>query len=154
MPTISNQQHRRLAIAELLENHVIRRQSEIVRLLRAQGLDATQSSVSRDLRDLGVAKLRAGYRLSDSRGGINKQALHAVAEFIRDIRSAGPNLLVIVTAIGAAQRVCVTLDRANWPEAVGTISGDDTIFVATAGAGSQRRLSARLREALNKAAAR
>ena len=64
----------------------------------------------------------------------------------------GPNLLVITTAIGAAQRVCVTLDRANWPEVVGTISGDDTIFVATAGAGAQRRLNARLQTSLRKAA--
>ena len=59
---------------------------------------------------------------------------------------------MITTAVGAAQRICVTLDRANWPEVVGTISGDDTIFVATAGAGPQRRLSARLRETLKKAA--
>ncbi len=150
MPTVTNQQRRRRAIAELLESHVIRRQSELVRLLRAQGLDATQSCVSRDLRDLGAAKLRAGYRLSDPRGGINQQALRPVAEFIRDIRSAGPNLLVINTAIGAAQRVALTLDRANWPEVVGTLSGDDTIFVASSGAGSQRRLGARLHEALEK----
>ena len=63
-----------------------------------------------------------------------------------------PNLLVIATAVGAAQRVCVTLDRAGWPEVVGTISGDDTIFVATTGAGAQRRLVARLQESLRKAA--
>ncbi len=152
MPAVSNQQRRRRAIAELLQNHVIRRQSELVRLLRDKGLDATQSSVSRDLRDLGVAKLTAGYSLPEPIKRNNVDALRLVAEFIRKVRPAGPNLLVITTAIGAAQRVCVTLDRANWPEVVGTISGDDTIFVATAGAGAQRRLNARLQTSLRKAA--
>ena len=152
MPAVSNQQRRRRAIAELLQNHVIRRQSELVRLLRDKGLDATQSSVSRDLRDLGVAKLTAGYSLPEPIKRNNADALRLVAEFIRNVRPAGPNLLVVITAIGAAQRVCVTLDRANWPEVVGTISGDDTIFVATAGAGAQRRLNARLQTSLRKVA--
>ena len=152
MPTLSNQQRRRRAIAELLRSHEIRRQSELVRLLRAEGLDATQSSISRDLRDLGVAKLTTGYSLPEPGRGNNVEALRPVAEFVRDIRAAGPNLLVITTAIGAAQRVCVTLDRASWPEVVGTISGDDTIFVATTGARAQRRLVARLQESLRQVA--
>ncbi len=152
MPTPANQQRRRRAIAELLQSHVIRRQSELVRLLRARGLEATQSSISRDLRDLGVAKRTAGYSLPEPDRGSNGDALRPMAEFVRDIRVAGPNLLVISTAIGAAQRVCVTLDRARWPEVVGTISGDDTIFVATPGAGAQRRLVARLQETLRRVA--
>lgn len=152
MPAVSNQRRRRRAIAELLRNHVIRRQSELVPLLRAKGLEATQSSISRDLRELGVAKLTAGYSLPEPGRGTNADALRLVAEFIRNIRPAGPNLLVITTAVGAAQRVCVTLDRADWPEVVGTISGDDTIFVATAGAAAQRRLNARLQGSLRKAA--
>lgn len=152
MPTPANQQRRRRAIAELLQSHVIRRQSELVRLLRARGLEATQSSISRDLRDLGVAKRTAGYSLPEADRGSNGDALRPVAEFVRDIRAAGPNLLVVTTAIGAAQRVCVTLDRARWPEVVGTISGDDTIFVATPGAGAQRRLVARLQETLRRVA--
>ena len=153
MPTTANQDRRRHAIAQLLKSHVVRRQSELVRLLRAEGLEATQSSISRDLRHLGAVKLTDGYRLPEPRRGNNEDALRPVAGFVRAVRSAGPNLLVIRTAIGAAQRVCVTLDRANWPEVVGTISGDDTIFVATAGAAPQRRMSARLREALKKVAA-
>ncbi len=152
MPAPGNQQRRRRAIAELLRSHAIRRQSELVRLLRARGLEATQSSISRDLRDLGVAKRTAGYSLPEPDRGSNGDALRPVAEFVRDIRAAGPNLLVISTAVGAAQRVCVTLDRARWPEVVGTISGDDTIFVATPGAGAQRRLVARLQETLGRVA--
>jgi transcriptional regulator of arginine metabolism len=73
-----------------------------------------------------------------------------IAEFVRDIRAAGANLVVVTTAVGAAQRVAVTLDRANWPEIVGTLSGDDTIFIATAGSAQQRRLRARLKQSLRK----
>ena len=54
-----------------------------------------------------------------------------MAEFVRDIRTAGGNLTVVKTAEGAAQRVALYLDRSGWSEIVGTVSGDDTIFVAT-----------------------
>ena len=154
MPSaIAQQQARQRAIARLLERETITRQSELVRLLKAEGYTATQSSVSRDLKNLGVAKLKTGYELpprpsSPSQDG---EALALVAEFVRDLRSAGPNLLVVTTAVGAAQRVAVTLDRIEWPEIVGTLSGDDTIFIATTGAAQQRRLATRLREHLRKA---
>jgi transcriptional regulator of arginine metabolism len=154
MPSaILEQNERRRAIARLLEAHVVSRQTELVALLRAEGYLATQSSVSRDLRDLGAAKLKDGYSLpkpveADTQ---DEESLSVVAEFVRDIRSAGPNLLVVVTAIGAAQRVAVMLDRLGWPEIVGTVSGDDTIFVATIGANEQRRLRGRLRQHLMKA---
>jgi transcriptional regulator of arginine metabolism len=147
------QQARRRAIAQLLERETITRQAELVRLLRAEGFAATQSSVSRDLKDLGVAKLKSGYVLPDraSSPDDDREALALVAELVRDLRPAGPNLLVITTAIGAAQRVAVTLDRINWSEIVGTLSGDDTIFVATSGAAQLRRLRTRLLEHLRKA---
>lgn len=145
------QQHeRRQAIVRLLREHEIGRQSELVDLLGAQGFTATQSSVSRDLRDLGAVKLKNGYSLPDADPEGNADALSTVAEFVRDIRSAGPHLLVITTAIGAAQRVAVTLDRTGWPEIVGTLSGDDTVFIATAGSANQRRLRGRLRQTLHK----
>ena len=142
---------RRLAIAKILEREAIHRQSELVDRLRAEGFEATQSSVSRDLNELGAAKLEGGYKLPQRAEAENGAGLELVAELVRDIRFAGPHLLVIATAVGAAQRVAVTLDRTAWPEIVGTLSGDDTIFIATVGATQQRRLSARLRETFKKA---
>jgi transcriptional regulator of arginine metabolism len=151
MPSaVAEQQARRRAIAQLLKRKPIVRQTELVRLLRAEGVHATQSSVSRDLKDMGAAKLNSGYSLPELHYGDNEQQLELVAEFVRDIRVAGPNLLVISTAIGAAQRVCVTLDRVDWPEIVGTLSGDDTIFIATTGAAQQRRLNSRLQQKFRK----
>lgn len=147
MPNAPAPQHeRRRAIARLLETHEISRQSELVALLRAEGFEATQSSVSRDLRDLGAAKLKNGYRLPERMLDGNGDLLAGVTEFVHDVRPAGPNLLVIRTATGAAQRVAVSLDRTDWPEIVGTLSGDDTIFVATANSAQQRRLRVRLRQ--------
>ena len=152
MPSATLEQNeRRRAIARLLADHVVNRQAELVALLRAEGYLATQSSVSRDLRDLGAAKLKDGYSLPKPPEAGDEEALSVVAEFVRDIRSAGPNLLVVITVIGAAQRVAVTLDRIGWPEIVGTVSGDDTIFVATIGGNEQRRLRGRLRQHLKKA---
>lgn len=150
MPSATAEQRneRRLLLAQLLRDHAVERQSELVALLRAQGYSATQSSVSRDLKDMGAVKLKSGYSLPDQDAGVDGDALHAVTEFVRDIRAAGPNVLVIRTAVGAAQRVAVTLDRINWPEIVGTLSGDDTIFVATATAGQQRKLRSRLKQGL------
>ncbi len=96
MPSAILEQHeRRQAIARLLDEHPIHRQAELVELLRTAGFTATQSSVSRDLRDLGAAKLKNGYSLPKQSEHSNAQALHVVAEFVRDIRTAGPNLLVI-----------------------------------------------------------
>jgi transcriptional regulator of arginine metabolism len=135
----------------LLAERVVRRQAELVELLRAEGYLATQSSVSRDLRDLGAAKLKNGYSLPKPTEVGEDESLQVVAEFVLDIRPAGPNLLVVTTAIGAAQRVAVMLDRIGWPEIVGTLSGDDTIFVATIGSNEQRRLRSRLRQHLKKA---
>ena len=154
MPSATLEQNeRRRAIARLLAEHVVNRQAELVELLRAEGYLATQSSVSRDLRDLGAAKLKNGYSLPKPADAEDDEdeSLQVVTEFVRDIRSAGPNLLVVMTAVGAAQSVAVMLDRSGWPEIVGTVSGDDTIFVATLGASEQRRLKARLRQHLRKA---
>jgi transcriptional regulator of arginine metabolism len=151
MPVASaEQQRRRLAIGQLLRSHAIHRQSELVALLRAEGFAATQSSVSRDLKMLGAAKLENGYSLPEPEVRDNGHDLQIVAELVRNVRPAGPYLIVITTAVGAAQRVAVTLDRTAWPEIVGTVSGDDTIFVATVNAAQQRRLSARLREHFGK----
>jgi transcriptional regulator of arginine metabolism len=152
MPSATLEQNeRRQAIARLLVEHVVNRQAELVELLRAEGYPATQSSVSRDLRDLGVAKLKDGYKLPAPAEVGDEGTLHVITDLVRDIRPAGPNLLVIITAVGSAMQVAVTLDRLGWSEIVGTVSGDDTIFVATIGSNEQRRLRGRLRQHLKKA---
>lgn len=140
-------QARREAIRKIIGRTPVARQGDLVRLLDKAGHRATQSSVSRDLRELGVAKQGNHYVLLDKSTPVEND-FATVAAFVRDVRTAGPNLTVIRTTAGAAQSVAIVLDRAEWPEIAGTLSGDDTIFVATSGAAAQRRLTARLHEKL------
>ena len=150
MPTdLSLQAARREAILDILKNEVIARQEDLVRALRDRGVDATQSSVSRDLKELGVAKVGDRYLAPQNVGGRGSgDSFGQLAGFVTSVATAGPHLTVVRTAIGAAQSVAVALDEASWPEVVGTISGDDTIFVATASPRQQQQLLARLAKAL------
>jgi transcriptional regulator of arginine metabolism len=138
---------RRETLRRIIHGSPVGRQEDLVRLLGKAGYEATQSSVSRDLRELGVAKRGDRYVLPDDAAPVVDD-FAAVARFVRDIRAAGPNLAVIRTTVGAAQSVAIVLDRADWREVVGTLSGDDAIFVATASAATQRRLLARLHDKL------
>jgi transcriptional regulator of arginine metabolism len=140
----SNREHleRRAVLRELLQQGPANSQKNLVQALSAKGFGATQSSVSRDLRELGAIKTSQGYRLPDV--SEQQDEMNKVAEFLREIRSAGPHLTVIRTAIGAAQRVALALDRSGWPEMVGNIGGDDTVFVATETAAAQKLLIAKI----------
>ncbi len=140
------QSKRREAIRRLLESGPAGNQQSVVAALLAQGFEATQSSVSRDLRELGAIKTASGYELGTSTLGSDDEVAQ-VADLLRDLKPAGPNLLVIKTAIGAAQRVALALDRSGWPEIVGNVGGDDTVFTATASAAAQRNLLARIERA-------
>ena len=134
---------RRTVLAKIIREQVVGRQTELVALLRKRGVVATQSSVSRDLRELGVAKQGDRYVLPDA--SIQpKSDFSTLKQFVNARLTAGHNLTVLKTAIGSAQSVAVAIDTAQWPEVVGTISGDDTIFIATAGAEAQRQLADRL----------
>jgi transcriptional regulator of arginine metabolism len=134
---------RRSALAKIIRTGAVGRQTELVAMLRRHGLVATQSSVSRDLRELGVAKIGDRYVLPDPAAEVEDD-FRTLKQFVRAQQAAGPYMLVLKTTVGAAQSVAVAIDKAKWPEAAGTISGDDTIFIATAAAGQQRKLIDRL----------
>lgn len=135
---------RRSALARIIRETSVGRQSELVAMLRKHGHVATQSSVSRDLRELGVAKQGDRYVLPDAKAPSNSD-FTTVRQFVSALSTAGTNLTILKTTVGAAQSVAVAIDTARWPEVVGTISGDDTIFIATAGARQQHALGLRLR---------
>lgn len=138
-------QRRHQALVALLRAAPVRRQEELVERLAARGFEVTQSSVSRDLRELGVAKVGGRYVAPPAPTPAAEEVAEELVHFLRAARAAGPHLTVVVTRTGAAQRVGIELDRAGWPEIVGTVAGDDTVFVATAGARDQSRLLGRLR---------
>lgn len=134
---------RRTALAKIIREQAVGRQTELVDLLRKHGHIATQSSVSRDLRELGVAKMGDRYVLPD-RAQAAKSDFSTLKQFVSARLTAGTNLTVLKTTVGSAQSVAVAIDTARWPEVIGTLSGDDTIFIATAGAREQRKLAERL----------
>jgi len=135
---------RRNAILRILRGGVVRRQSDLAQLLKRDGFEVTQSSVSRDLRELGVLKAGGRYLVPPDEISRANGDFGALSQFVRTVRAAGNSLTVIRTTIGAAASVAVALDKAEWPEVVGTISGDDTIFLATADSRAQHRLIDRL----------
>jgi transcriptional regulator of arginine metabolism len=134
---IRDDRHR--AILALLRRKPVHRQEELVAKLAERGFEVTQSSVSRDLRQLGVAKVGGRYVAPAPKQG-SPDPLAEVAPALRAAKPAGPHLTVVLTRVGAAQSVGIALDRAAWPEIVGTVAGDDTVFVASAGAREQTRL--------------
>jgi transcriptional regulator of arginine metabolism len=144
MLTDRQQIDRRNAILRILRGGVVRRQSDLAALLKREGFEVTQSSVSRDLRELGVLKASGRYLAPSDEIVRANGDFGALSQFVRTVRPAGSTITVIRTMIGAAASVAVALDKAEWPEVVGTISGDDTIFLATADARAQQRLIERL----------
>jgi len=140
----AQQVERRGAIVRILREGEVRRQTDLVRLLRKAGHEVTQSSISRDLRDLGVLKASGRYVLPPGEESQASSDFTTLAQFVRGLRRAGPCLTVLRTTTGSAQSVAVAIDRAQWPEVAGTLSGDDTIFIATASAQAQEDLVRRL----------
>ena len=127
-------------------------QEVLVQELRSAGHEVTQATVSRDLRTLGALKVRVddelAYRLPDdvpSAAGNEftaRNLARVLNEFAVDIRPAG-SLVIVSTPPGHAGAVARALDLAPAGEVMGTLAGDDTIFVATANAGSAKRLAQR-----------
>lgn len=114
-------------ILKLIQTGELHTQEEVVAELKNVGIVASQVTVSRDIQELGLVKTAQGYRqIRPERLGPD---LHTVAlEFLQDVRVA-QNLVVLKTSSGNANALAVALDKANWPDVVGTIAGDDTVLI-------------------------
>ncbi len=137
---------RQLKILELVATRPIRTQEELAEALAGEGWEVTQSSVSRDISQLGLVKSDGIYarpaatRLTE----VVDPNERRIAESVLTIDPAGDALLVLHTPPGEAQRVGSALDLLAWPEIVGTIAGDDTIFLAMVNAAAQSTVARRL----------
>lgn len=145
-----NKSLRQREILELLKHGPVTSQEELQRALRKRGLKVGQATLSRDIRDLRLAKTVDGYSLPDGNGS-SSPALPPVSrlvrEFVLEVRPA-QNLLVIKTSVGSAQPVAAALDDEEWPEAVGTIAGDDTILIVCPDKEDAKKLAGRIEEML------
>ncbi|MGE0448304.1 MAG: arginine repressor [Vicinamibacterales bacterium] len=122
------------AILEIVDREPLHSQEQLRRRLLRAGFEATQATISRDIKELGLFK-RAGdgaYQRAGSVGASPEMALnalsHAAAEFVRRIDRV-QQLVVVRTGAGQAQALALAIDGARLTEAVGTIAGDDTILV-------------------------
>ncbi|HXJ38076.1 MAG TPA: hypothetical protein VNH18_02290 [Bryobacteraceae bacterium] len=133
-------------IIQLIRSRAIFTQDELARALREVGLEATQVTLSRDIRELGLVKTIDGYR-ELHRETPNAQLSSLAGEFLRDVRRA-MNQVVLRTAPGHASSVAVALDGERWPEVLGTIAGDDTILVICLDPDTAQTVTARLLQML------
>ena len=136
---------RHLRILEIISTRRIETQEELAEALRAEEWSVTQSSVSRDITSLGLVKVEGAYarpvRALRNHGDPDERR---IAEGLLTVDRAGEALLVIHTPPGEANRVAVALDRLAWTELLGTIAGDDTIFIAVRDGRAQREVLKRL----------
>ncbi len=135
---------RRAIIEEILRQEEIHNQLELLKRLRRKGFRVTQPSVSRDLAELQVVKVGGRYLPGDALGGaaVAERAIEGLAGSILSCAAAGPYMLVVKTPPGAAGQIALAIDHARWPEIVGTVAGDDTLFIATNGRRAQSRAMA------------
>ena len=137
---------RQREILRLIGTGSMRTQDQLSAALADRGIQVSQGTLSRDLRELGVAKAADGYSVLARQQQVapTQRSLDRVAaQFLLDIRTA-QNLVVLRTAPGGANALAQRLDAAAWSEIVGTIAGDDTIFVATTDPAMAERVRQRL----------
>jgi transcriptional regulator of arginine metabolism len=124
-------EQRQTVILKLITANQIARQEELAEVLEKKGFSVTQSSVSRDLLELGIIKIGGFYALP------NKPKSGMTFGLI-SLEIAGENMVVAKTESGFAAAVCVRIDNERLPEIVGTIAGEDTIFIAVRGQKEQK----------------
>lgn len=125
-----NKSFRQGHILKIIRSKGIYTQEELARALSELGIQATQVTLSRDMRELALVKTPEGYRqLPAETGGPSLDDV--VEEYLQDIRIA-QNLVVLRTSPGNANTLAIAIDREELPEVVGTVAGDDTVLVITA----------------------
>jgi transcriptional regulator of arginine metabolism len=144
---------RRNQILDLLRRETVRTQAALRRKLAQRGIRVTQATVSRDMEELGIIKTREGYRLPGPKAGqeappaLQPTLVVILKEFLRDARHAA-SLVIIKTNPGTAHTVAAALDASGWKEVIGTVAGDDTVFLATGSVRDAARVQKRILQAV------
>jgi transcriptional regulator of arginine metabolism len=136
---------RRERILALVAGGELGTQEELVEALRREGIEASQASVSRDIAALGLVKAGGRYAVRPSAKPARNPLEERVREFLIAIAPAGDHLLVLKTPPGEASALGYAIDGLDLPGVVGSVAGDDTVFVALDGRGAAAALQRRLR---------
>ena len=142
---------RQQAIADVVRVRRPRTQQELVAALADKGFTVAQATVSRDITEMGLVKVRVGgaqvYALPSADAAVEQSGEQRLRQLLSDlpidVRPSG--LMLVIRAVpGAAHAIAAALDRAHWPEVLGTIAGDDTLFVACGDEAARERVRRRL----------
>ncbi|HTR22091.1 MAG TPA: hypothetical protein VMH88_14670 [Gemmatimonadales bacterium] len=142
---------RHAAILRITRQQTVGSQEQLRALLRAEGFEVTQATLSRDIRDLGLAKVAApdgGSHYSpppEGGAGIRPHLEQLLPTMLVSVAGVGP-LLVLKTAVGGAQALGLALDGTGWTEILGTIAGDDAILVVAKSERARHAIEIRLKE--------
>ena len=145
----ADRRKRHLKILEIISTRAVHTQEELADALAAEGWDVTQPSVSRDIAALRLVKVDGAYRRAPRGGTTQDPDEQRIAEGVLTCEPAGDALVVLHTPPGEANRVAVALDRLAWTDVVGTIAGDDTIFLAVKDRMAQSRVSRAVRRLIS-----
>jgi transcriptional regulator of arginine metabolism len=137
-----NKPERHQQILKLIREEEVHTQEQLAQLLKLKGLDTTQVTLSRDIRELGLVKTAQGYA---DLGNPTPQFFSLAREFMVSA-AAAQNLVVIKTSPGHAMSLAIALDTGDYPNVVGTIAGDDTIFIAMPDAAMAKAFAAEMQE--------
>ena len=138
---------RQLKILELISTRAVRTQEELAEALTAEGWEVTQSSVSRDITALHLVKVDGCYQRAARMAHPSENPdERRIVEGVLSLELAGEAIVVLHTPPGEANRVGVAIDRLAWKDVIGTLAGDDTIFVAVQGKAAQRRVVREIRK--------
>jgi transcriptional regulator of arginine metabolism len=138
------------AILDIIRSGTISSQEELLHGLKSRRIDVSQSTLSRDIQELRLAKTGGVYTVVDSQEPAkpsDDSFRRIIREFLIDIALA-KNIVVVKTGPGHASTVSQAIDDAGWPEAIGTIAGENTVFIATRSDQEGKKLEHRLRELL------
>jgi transcriptional regulator of arginine metabolism len=142
---MSRTAERRHAILEVLQESVVHSQDELAGILGRMGFETTQPMLSRDLRNLQVAKRGGVYQLLEDE---RVTPLEKIATLLRGVQKAGDHMVVVHCEPGAAHAVARALEADDLDGLIGTVAGDDTIFIAVAGPGAGDDVRRRIRPLL------
>jgi transcriptional regulator of arginine metabolism len=138
---------RQSRVLEIIRKRPVRSQEELSFLLKKEGIDVAQSTLSRDIRELGLVKIRGSYQISGALNSAPSDEIlrRAFEQFVIRTGVSG-NIVMLKTAPGNAHSIGVVLDAAQWPEVLGTVAGDDTVFVLLRNSQCGRKVIGRIRE--------
>ena len=132
-----NKQMRQTRIRELLYRRTIDTHEKLAEVLQQQGIEVSQSTLSKDLREIGVVRVPqadGGFRYTLPEAGSTLRDLHILERELQDFLVQTEqvfNMVLVRTASGHAQSVCEAIDRIGWTEVAGTLAGENTIFIVT-----------------------